>query len=55
MLKSLMQNITVFLTAVQRAKPASAKGNYMKSLVISSTMGPGLKIDLREIDLQRKE
>ncbi len=47
----LVQNIQVFLTAIQRAKPASAKGHYLKSLVISSTMGPGLKIDLREQDL----
>lgn len=49
--EKLMQNIQVFLTAIQRAKPASAKGHYLKSLVISSTMGPGLKIDLRELDL----
>lgn len=47
----LVQNIQAFLTAIQRAKPASAKGHYLKSLVISSTMGPGLKIDLREQDL----
>ena len=44
----LVENIQAFLNAVQRAKPASAKGHYLKSLVISSTMGPGLKIDLRE-------
>lgn len=47
----LEQNIQALLKAIQRAKPASAKGHYMKSLVISSTMGPGLKIDLREQDL----
>lgn len=47
----LVQNIQALLTAIQRAKPASAKGHYLKSLVISSTMGPGLKIDLREQDL----
>lgn len=47
----LVQNIQAFLFAIQRAKPASAKGHYLKSLVISSTMGPGLKIDLRELDL----
>jgi len=47
----LIQNIQVYLTAVQRAKPASAKGHYLKSMVLSSTMGPGLKIDLRELDL----
>ena len=47
----LVQNIQVYLTAVQRAKPASAKGHYLKSMVLSSTMGPGLKIDLRELDI----
>ncbi len=47
----LEQNIQMFLTAIQRAKPASAKGHYIKSLVLSSTMGPGLKIDLRDTDV----
>jgi large subunit ribosomal protein L1 len=49
--EQLVQNIRAFLIAVQRAKPASAKGHYIKSFSISSTMGPGLKIDLREIDV----
>lgn len=49
--EKLFQNILAYLTAIQRAKPASAKGHYLKSLVLSSTMGPGLKIDLRELDL----
>lgn len=47
----LEQNILAYLVAIQRVKPASAKGHFMRSLVISSTMGPGLKIDLRELDL----
>lgn len=45
----LIENIQSFLTAVLRAKPASAKGIYMKSLVISSTMGPGIKIDSKAL------
>lgn len=49
--EQLVQNIRAFLIAVQRAKPASAKGHYIKSFSLSSTMGPGLKIDLREIDV----
>lgn len=49
--EKLNQNIQALLTAIQRAKPASAKGDYLKSLVLSSTMGPGLKINLRELDL----
>lgn len=48
----LVQNIRAFLTAVLRAKPASAKGQYIKSFSISSTMGPGMKVDLREIDVK---
>lgn len=42
----LVENIQAFLTAVARAKPSTAKGQFLKSLAISSTMGPGLKIDL---------
>lgn len=48
-LDKLVENITAYLAAVQKAKPASAKGHFLRSLVISSTMGPGLKIELREI------
>lgn len=50
--EKLVENITSFLHAIQRAKPASAKGHFLKSMVVSSTMGPGLKIDLREMDIQ---
>ena len=50
-LDQLVENILALLAAVQRAKPATAKGNYLRSMVISSTMGPGLKIDLREVEI----
>lgn len=46
----LTENIQAYLSAVQKAKPASAKGHFMKSLHISSTMGPGIKIDLSKVD-----
>lgn len=46
----LEQNIKAYLVAVQRSKPASAKGVFMPSIKLSSTMGPGLKINLNEID-----
>lgn len=49
--EKLVQNIEAYTVAVQRAKPASAKGQFIRSMVLSSTMGPGLKIDLRESDL----
>lgn len=48
--EKLVENIQAFLNAVMRAKPASAKGHYLKSLVLSSTMGPGLKLDFREVE-----
>jgi len=47
----LEENIRTLLNAILRAKPASAKGNYLRSMVLSSTMGPGLKIDLRDLDI----
>lgn len=46
----LEENIMAFLYAVQRSRPAAAKGVFMKSAYLSSTMGPGLKIDLRAIE-----
>jgi len=47
----LAENIASFMNAVQRAKPASAKGNFLRSMYLSSTMGPGLKIDARDLDI----
>ncbi|MFH1429974.1 MAG: 50S ribosomal protein L1 [Candidatus Uhrbacteria bacterium] len=40
----LLENYTVFIDAVRRAKPASSKGVYLRSIVISSTIGPGIKV-----------
>jgi len=47
--EKLQQNLRALLDAVQRAKPASAKGQYMRSLTLSSTMGPGLRIEPRQV------
>ncbi len=47
--EKLLENISVFMSAVLRAKPPTAKGVYLKSLALASTMGPGLKIDLSSI------
>lgn len=47
--EKLIENIVAFLGAVAKSKPSSAKGNFMQSLVISSTMGPGLKIELSSV------
>ena len=43
--EKLNENITVFMEAVIRVKPSAAKGTYIKNITISSTMGPGIKID----------
>src|SRR5471030_2904355 len=45
----LAQNIRAFVDAVAKAKPAGSKGTYLKRAAISSTMGPGVKLDLSTI------
>jgi large subunit ribosomal protein L1 len=47
--EQLLENVKVFLGAVVRAKPSSAKGTYMKNTSICSTMGPGIKLDTAEV------
>lgn len=47
--EAIMENARALLVALVRAKPASAKGQYIVSMALSSTMGPGLKIDRSEI------
>lgn len=49
-LNMLVENIKDFLHAIIKAKPAAAKGQYLRSFSLSSTMGPGLKIDLRQAE-----
>lgn len=45
----LADNIRAFVSAINRAKPAGAKGAYIKKVSLSSTMGPGIKIDLQTL------
>jgi len=42
----LVENVRAFVDAVSKAKPAGAKGSYMQKVVISSTMGPGVSINI---------
>ncbi|HEY1096938.1 MAG TPA: 50S ribosomal protein L1, partial [Alphaproteobacteria bacterium] len=44
----LLGNIKALLDALQRAKPATSKGNYMQKIALSSTMGPGVKVDIND-------
>ncbi|MEY2417534.1 MAG: large subunit ribosomal protein [Actinomycetota bacterium] len=47
--KALLENMRAVLDEVQRAKPASAKGKYVRSVTVSSTMGPGVRIDTNRL------
>ncbi len=49
--EKLVENARAVLGAILRARPASAKGNYVKSVAVSSTMGPGLKVEPSEVRL----
>ncbi len=42
----LQQNFLAVVTAIMRAKPSSAKGTYLRSLTVSTSMGPGIKVDV---------
>lgn len=47
--EKLKDNLLAFMRTVVRLKPASAKGTYVKSVAISSTMGPGVRLDPNEV------
>jgi large subunit ribosomal protein L1 len=42
----LLQNARAFIDAIQKARPTGAKGTYVKKVSLSSSMGPGVKVDL---------
>ena len=48
----LVENVKAFVDAVNRAKPAGAKGTYLERITLSSTMGPGVKIELGSVATQ---
>ncbi|MGB0684527.1 MAG: 50S ribosomal protein L1 [Magnetovibrionaceae bacterium] len=45
-LDALRENVAAFIDAINKAKPSGAKGTYMKGIALSSTMGPGVKINV---------
>jgi large subunit ribosomal protein L1 len=47
---ALKENLQTLLADLQKAKPASAKGSYVKKLTVSSTMGPGVSVDRSSVD-----
>ncbi|GIU91237.1 MAG: 50S ribosomal protein L1 [Acidimicrobiia bacterium] len=49
-LDHLVENLATVAAELIRARPAAAKGRYLRSLVVSSTMGPGVRVDVNKID-----
>jgi large subunit ribosomal protein L1 len=47
---ALVENAEALMASVVRAKPAAARGKYVRSVTVSSTMGPGVKIDASRVD-----
>ncbi len=47
--EKIVQNLTTFIDTIIRLKPASSKGTYLKGIAISTTMGPGVKIDVTQL------
>jgi large subunit ribosomal protein L1 len=47
--KKLLENITVLITELIRARPSASKGRYLKSLTLSPTMGPSIRLDAQQI------
>ncbi|HEY8420512.1 MAG TPA: 50S ribosomal protein L1 [Thermoclostridium sp.] len=47
--EKLLDNFRTLMDAIIKAKPAAAKGQYLKSVVVSSTMGPGIKINQQKV------
>jgi large subunit ribosomal protein L1 len=44
--EALVANLAALVDAINRAKPSGAKGQYLKSLTIATTMGPGIRVDV---------
>lgn len=48
--KKLSENLRTFVEVIMKSKPSTIKGEYVKNISISSTMGPGIKLDLNSFD-----
>ncbi len=48
--QALIENVAYFIDVIKRARPSGAKGTYLKRITVSSTMGPGIKIDLSSLN-----
>jgi large subunit ribosomal protein L1 len=52
--QNLIDNVTALIDSIVRAKPAAAKGKYLRSITVSSTMGPGVRIDETRVEVAAK-
>ncbi len=52
--EQLAGNVRAFMNEISRTKPASAKGQYIRKVTLSSTMGPGVSVDLRDLETAKK-
>ena len=48
--ENLLENIRAFVDTVQKARPTGVKGTYMKKIYLSSTMGPGIEVDIASVN-----
>ncbi|MBI0074582.1 50S ribosomal protein L1 [Commensalibacter sp. M0357] len=48
--ENLLENIRTFVDTVQKARPTGVKGTYMKKIYLSSTMGPGIEVDIASVN-----
>ena len=47
--EKLAENLNALMGAIIKAKPSAAKGSYMLSMAVSTTMGPGFKVDMTQV------
>ena len=47
----LVENVKAFVSLIQKSKPATVKGKYLLNVAVSSTMGPGVKVDVTDFDM----
>ena len=49
---ALLENTRAFVDAIKKARPSTAKGRYVHSVFLSSTMGPGVQVDPVSLDVK---
>jgi large subunit ribosomal protein L1 len=47
--EKLTENVTAFLETIMKLKPSASKGTYLKGIAMSTTMGPGVKVDMASV------